>query len=661
MIEQNMLAKTSLDETSFDENVNIKDDFYGYANNKWMLENPLPNDFSRFGVFDKVYEKSVAQRKDLIMNLSEHPDAGVKDSDAQKICDIYKLGMDVERLNREGAGPIMPLIEKIETADLNHLEDLISWLHTGITSTFFSTGVGPDQRDSNKYLMNISYSGLGLGDRDYYLVDSKEHRRYMTAYEKFVKRLMSLCGYDEKSTQRIWNNVIELETKFAEHRKAKEVLRDPITLFNVMTFEDFKKRYSNFDWDNYFSSFKIEQLSEINVMDPEYIDFINELLPSLDSRIIKDLLIYDLVADCANLLSEDFEDAVFDFYGKAMNGTEEKQPRWKRIMGVPNSLFGEIVGKLYVEKYFPEENKQYMIKLVNNLKKALVTHIASLKWMSEETKEKAMEKLNSLRIKIGYPDKWKDYSHIHIDPEKSFFENIHEAQIWHTFDNYSKIKKPVDKDEWLMTPQAVNAYYNPTSNEICFPAGILQPPFFDINAEDAINYGRIGVVIGHEMTHGFDDRGRKYDKDGNLSNWWTNDDSTRFNELADLLVTQFDKVEVAPGIFANGKYTLGENIADQGGLRVALSAFRLAEENCDKPNRRMKYSPIQTFFLAYAKVWAENIRPESIPIRTKSDTHSLGRVRVNATLKNLREFIEAFGIKEGDGMFRPEDERIVIW
>lgn len=661
MIEKGLSEKVTLDESTFDPCVNLKDDFYSFANKKWMEENPLPNDFSRFGVFDKVHEKSIAQRKELITKLSEHPDANVMGTDAQKIRDIYELGMDVDRLNKEGAAPLRPFLDKIENANLSQLEDLIAWLHTGITSTFFTTGVGPDQRNSNKYLMNIGYAGLGLGDRDYYLVDNEENRRYIAAYEKFVKTLMTLSGYDEESAQRIWNNVIEIETKFAENRKTKEMLRDPDVIFNIMTYSDFKKRYSNFNWDAYFSAFGVEKLDEINVIDPEFIDFINNFLPTLDSRKLKDLLIYDLVADCANLLSEEFEDTVFDLYGKAMNGTEEKQPRWKRIMAVPNSLFGEIVGKLYVEKYFPEENKQYMVQLVENLRKALALHIKSLPWMSEETKRKALEKLDSLTIKIGYPDKWKDYSEINIDPSKSFFENIHAANVWFTHDNYSKINKPVDKTEWLMTPQAVNAYYNPTSNEICFPAGILQPPFFDINAEDAINYGRIGVVIGHEMTHGFDDRGRKYDKDGNLADWWTAEDSKQFNELAESLVAQFSKVEVAPGIFANGKYTLGENIADQGGLRVAMTALRMANEDNIDSNVKSEYSPEQVFYLAYANVWAENIRPESIAVRTKSDTHSLGRIRVNATLRNLDSFIEAFEINEGDAMFLPKNERIIIW
>lgn len=369
---------------------------------------------------------------------------------------------------------------------------------------------------------------------------------------------------------------------------------------------------------------------------------------------------FETVSDGSGLLSDDFHDANFQMFGKVMSGQEEPKPRWKRAMVIPNSMFGEAVGKLYVEKYFPEKNKEYMMILVENLRKALGKHIESLTWMSEETKAKALEKLATFKVKIGYPDKWKDYSEIHIDTKKSYLENVLEASKWFVKDNNSKLNKPVDKEEWHMTPQTVNAYYNPTANEVCFPAAILQPPYFDPEADDALNYGAIGVVIGHEMTHGFDDSGRQFDKDGNLKEWWTKDDSERFKLLADKLVDQFDAIEVAPGLHANGRYTLGENIADQGGLRIALTAYRDSRKR-KEDDLIDGFSPLQRFYISYANVWAGNIRNEEIALRTKTDPHSLEKLRTNATLKNIGQFFEAFDIEEGDAMWRKPEDRVIIW
>ena len=645
---------------NFDFSVSPSTDFYQYTNGGWMEKNPLPDDFSRFGVFDKVIEKSIFQRKELITTLSDHPQSNVKDTDAQKIKDIYELGMDTVRLNQEGASPILPFVERIKSADITKLEQLVSWLHLGITSTFFSSGIGPDQRNSDKYLLNIGYPGLGLGDRDYYIVENEENSRLLSAYETFVKEIMRLIGYDDDEAQRVWNNVLKLEKGFAQHKRSKEALRNPNLQFNIMRIDEFKKRYSNFDWNIYLNNLGIENIDELNVMDPDFLDYINTLLPKLTEQEIKDLFVFDLVSDSTGVLSEEFENADFELYGKAMMGTEEQQPRWKRIMGVPNSLFGEILGKLYVEKYFPKENKDYMVGLVEDLRSALKSHIMNLSWMTDSTKRKALDKLDNLKVKIGYPDKWKDYSDIHVDPEKSFHDNIYNASVALTKKNYSKLSQLVDKEEWLMNPQSVNAYYNPTSNEICFPAGILQPPFFNINADAALNYGRIGVIIGHEMTHGFDDRGRHYDKDGNLTDWWQPEDAKQFNKLSDALAEQFDSVEVSPGVKANGRYTLGENIADQGGIRLALTAY--LNSNYYHPTERIGgFDPVQRFFIAYSNVWAENIRPESIPVRTKIDTHSLGKVRVNETLRNIDSFMDSFSITDKDPMYRPENERTIIW
>lgn len=653
-------TKHGIETKNLDPTVKPGEDFYLYACGGWMKNNPLGAEYSRFGTFDQLRENARTQLKELILNLSENPDSKIKGTNAQKISDLYALGMDSARLNREGAAPLMPMIEKVEKMERNDLFKTLAWLHNGIGGAFFSTGVGADAANADMNIMHIGEAGIGLGDRDYYLEKNETNDKIMDAYRKYVLRVMELSGFGQKDAERIWDNVITIETEIAKNKKTREERRNPKDRYNMRTYADIKSTYGNIDWDTYFSELGIRDLDKANVSSLKFMDFINSYLPSLSERQLKDYIIFDIVTSSSNLLSDDFQQANFEMYDKVMSGIEEMEPRWKRVMTIPNSMFGEAVGELYVAKYFPEENKQYMKVLVENLKKALGKHIDNLSWMSDQTKEKAHEKLSTFTVKIGYPDKWKDYSGISIDPSKSWLENVREASKWYTQDNYSKLGKPVDKDEWHMTPQTVNAYYNPTTNEICFPAGILQSPYFDLSADDAQNYGAIGVVIGHEMTHGFDDSGRQFDKDGNLSDWWTEEDAAKFTKMADRLVEQFDAVEVAPGVHANGRFTLGENIADQGGLRVALTAYLDSQEG-KTPADIDGFSPVQRFYLAYANVWANNIRNEEILSRTKTDPHSLGSNRVNVTLRNLAPFFEAFGISDGDAMFRPEAERVVIW
>ena len=649
-----------IDMTNLDQDVDPRKDFYLYANGGWMKKNPLTPEFSQYSTFDHLRENAKLQLRDLITNLSKHPDSKVPGTIAQKVADIYNLGMDAERLNREGANPLRPLLEKVEKADLSDFESLLAWAHNGLASIFFSTGVGPDARDSDRNIMHIGEVGLGLGDRDYYLEKNENNHKIMVAYEVYVKKLMALIGHNEEAQQRIWDNVIWLETEFANNKMSKEDRRDPLKRYNPTTFQQLKISYPNINWDRYFSQLGVERFEDLTLSNPSFLNFINNLIPTLSPQQIKDYLTYEIVSESTGVLSDDFQEASFQLYGKVMSGAEEERPRWKRAMTIPNAMLGEAVGQLYVEKYFPKENKEYMLSLVDNLRVALDKHIRALSWMSDTTKQKALEKLAAFSVKIGYPDKWKDYSEINIDPTKSYLENVYNASVWYTQENYKKLNKPVDKSEWHMTPQTVNAYYSPISNEICFPAGILQPPYFDPNADDAQNYGAIGVVIGHEMTHGFDDSGRKFDKDGNLKAWWTEEDSIKFTSLADRLVDQFNKVEVAPGVYANGKYTLGENIADQGGLRLAFTAYMDHVAN-KKQVEIDGFTPIQRFYLAYANVWAANIREEEILKRTNTDPHSLGRNRVNVTLRNISPFIEAFQIKEGDPMFIKEEERVIIW
>lgn len=649
-----------IDQKNLDQTTSPKEDFYQYSNGGWIKEHPLTAEYSRFGMFDFLREQARDQLKDLILNLSEHEDAKTSGTVAQKVSDLYAMGMDEKRLNEEGYAPLKPLLEKIKNADTSKMEQLLAWQHLGIGSSFFGTGVGTDAMNSDMNILHIGEVGLGLGDRDYYLEENEQNAKILEAYRTYIKRAMELIGYDDEAQERVWKAVIKLETEFAKNKMPREDRRDPRKRYNIMTIDEIKSKYNQFDWDEYFKLLGLENVDKANVANPAFTQFIISYIPTLSDQEIKDYMTFETVNDATNLLSDDFINASFELYGRVMSGTEELKPRWKRSMAIPNSMLGEAVGKLYVEKYFPEENKEYMKNLVENLRKSLGKHIENLAWMSKETKAKALEKLDTFTVKIGYPDKWKDYSEIHIDPKKSYLENVLEASKWYVKDNYAKMNKPVDKDEWHMTPQTVNAYYNPTTNEVCFPAAILQPPYFDPSADDALNYGAIGVIIGHEMTHGFDDSGRQFDKNGNLSEWWTTEDADRFKSLADKLVAQFDAIEVAPGVNANGRFTLGENIADQGGLRIALTAY--LDSRKDKILEDIDgFSPLQRFYIAYANVWAGNIREEEIKLSTKTDPHSLGKLRVNATLKNIDEFFKAFEIKEGDEMWRPEEERVVIW
>lgn len=654
-----MENKKGIDRANLDLSANPKEDFYQFACGGWIKDHPLKGEFASYGMFDFLREEAREQLKDLILTLGEDPDAKTPGTIAQKVNDVYCQVMDTERLNREGAQPIRHLIERVETMDMADITVNVAWLHHGYADVFFGSGVGIDAKDSASHIFCLGEAGLTLGDRDYYLEDNETNRRIMEGYEEYVRKMMALAGYSEADTDRIWKSVIKIETEFARHKHTREQRRDPNLRYNIFTIEEIEERYPFVDWKRYLGHLGVSP-EKVDISNPEFYDFLNSFIPSLSEREMRDYFLYDVVSGASNLLGEAFEDLNFELFDRIMSGVEEKRPRWKKAMGLANSIFGEAIGQLYVARYFPEGNKAYMKNLVENLRKALKEHIENLSWMSAATKEKAVDKLEALTVKIGYPDKWKDYTGITIDPAKSLWENVFNASLWFIDDNLSKLGKPVDKEEWHMYPQTVNAYYSPVNNEICFPAAILQPPYFDVKADDALNYGAIGVVIGHEMTHGFDDQGRQFDKDGNLANWWLPEDEEKFKEVSDRLVRQFDEVEIAPGVHANGRFTLGENIADQGGLRIALTAYCEAVKEGPMPTID-GFNPLQRFYLSYADVWAGSIREEEKLVRTKSDPHSLNKNRVNVTLRNIREFFHAFGIREGDPMFRPEEERVVIW
>ena len=646
-----------VDRTNLNDSVAPQEDFYEYACGGWMKANPLKPEFSRFGTFDQLGENTREQVKSLVTSLDTKN--AVAGSAAQQIGDLYAMGMDSVRLNEQGATPILKDVETINNTKREDLIDLMATL-VGVDA-FFGTGVDADMMNSEMNTMYWSQGGLGLGDRDYYLEDSENTNAIREAYKTYIKTITSLAGYDEAAQQRVVDNVMRIETALAKAAMSREELRDPAASYNPMTLAQIAKDYPNVDLKRYFAKQGIDSIEIVIIGQPKSLAAVNEILGKESEEALRDYITAGYIASAASYLSDDFINANFELR-KVISGVQQLQPRWKRALAIPNGLLGEALGQLYVEKYFPQSSKDKMLDLVNNLKVALGQHIDALTWMSDSTKAQAHEKLSTFTVKIGFPDKWRDYSDLTIDPSKSYWENV-QAAIKHNVDfSLADYGKPVDKTRWYMPPQTVNAYYSPLSNEICFPAGILQAPFFDPEADDALNYGAIGVVIGHEMTHGFDDQGRQFDKDGNLKNWWAEEDAVAFNALADILVAQFDSVVVdeATNTHANGRFTLGENIADQGGLRVALTAYRNSQAN--NPAEVIDgFTPEQRFFLAYANVWAGNIRNEEILSRTKTDPHSLGRWRVNATLRNIEEFFQAFDVKEGDAMYRPTEERVIIW
>lgn len=649
-------APTSgIDKTNLDTLVSPKQDFYQYACGGWMANNPLPDEFSRFGTFDQLGENNREQLKELITGLDRN--TAEPGSNAQKIADMYAMGMDSVTLNQQGATPLAADLAKINSLSKDSLTIAVATM-PGVAA-FFGTGVEPDLANASVNAMYFQQSGLGLGDRDYYLLNTEEEQKVRDAYKTYLAQLATLAGYSEADAQRLVGNTMDIETKLAEASMSREELRDPAKSYNPTAIAEIEKNYPNVNITNYFKAQGIDKIDTLIVGQPNFLAAVDSIIAETDIQALRDYTAAGYLSSAASYLSDDFVNAEFEL-SKVISGVQEQLPRWKRAMSVPNAILGEALGQLYVEKYFPAESKAKMLDLVGNLQKALGQHIDSLTWMSDATKIKAHEKLDAFIVKIGYPDTWRDFSKLTIDPSKPYWENIKESIIFNQNYNLADFGKPVDKTRWHMSPQTVNAYYNPTTNEICFPAGILQKPFFDPDADNAANYGAIGVVIGHEMTHGFDDQGRLFDKDGNLANWWTAEDSQAFTALADSLAGQFDQIIVLGDTHANGRFTLGENIADQGGLRVSHTAYHNSLKGGDGEIID-GLTPDQRFYLAYANVWAANIRDAEILRRTKTDPHSLGRWRVNATLRNIEPFFSAFDIVDGDAMYRPVEERVVIW
>ena len=649
------VAKSALDLANLDRTVSPGADFYQYATGGWQAAHPLKPEYSRYGSFNVLNDDNEARLKKLFENLGAS--APVPGSEAQKIDDLYKLGLDSARLASEGAEPLRKgLAEIAAVSDSRSLAETVARMHAASEYPFFGAYVSADMTDSNVNVLYISQSGLGMGDRDYYL--DTANAGIKEAYRQYLSRIFALSGAENPDSAAV--DALEVEDALARISWSSVELRDVQKSYNPISAKDLKSTYPQFDYGAWFRTLEINEPERIIVGQPSYLAGLDSLLASTDLEKLKNYLSAQYISEYSTVLGDDFYDAYFDFFKKTMTGAKEMQPRWKRSLNVASSLLPEAVGKLYVESYFPQESKDAMLKMISNIRAALGEHIDSLAWMSDSTKMVAKEKLEAITVKVGYPDKWKDYSTLIINPTLSYMENVRNICAWNAADNLSRLDKPVDKTEWLMSPQTVNAYYNPATNEICFPAAILQPPFFNPEADDAVNYGAIGVVISHEMTHGFDDQGRHFDKNGNMTDWWKKEDEETFKKMTDILVAQFDSVYVLPGLRANGALCLGENIADQGGLRVAYTALQNSFGGV-RPADIDGFTAEQRFYLSYANIWAMNITDEEKARLTKLDVHSLGENRVNVTLRNLQTFFDAFGIEEGDPMFLPEEERVVIW
>lgn len=633
-------------------------DFYQFACGGWMKNHPLTDEYARFGSFDLLAENNRAQLKGLIEELAGK--TSEPGSVAQKIGDLYNMAMDSVKLNAGGLSPVKPDLERIAAlTDKKELPELIASMRRNGFDAFFGVYVNSDDTNSVMNIVHTYQGGISLGEREYY-IDNDEHTKEIRAkYQEHVAKMFALAGYTPEQAQKAASDVMMIETRLAKAAYDRIKLRDPHANYHKMAVADLKNEIPGIDWDVYFAALGLKGLAEVNASQPEPLKEVAAILNGADLGAQKNYLSWKVIDGAAGYLSDDFTAQNFDFYGKTLSGTKEMKPRWKRAVSTVDGALGEAVGQMYVEKYFPAAAKERMVKLVANLQGALGERIQALSWMSDGTKAKAQEKLDAIYVKVGYPDTWRDYSGLEISDD-SYWENIKRSNVFDYDYMIAKAGKPVDKTQWLMTPQTVNAYYNPATNEICFPAGILQYPFFDMNADDAFNYGAIGVVIGHEMTHGFDDQGRQYDKNGNLKDWWTAEDAKNFEARAQVLVNHFDSIEVLPELHADGRFTLGENIADHGGLQVSHLAFRkvLAQQPLAEVGG---FTPDQRFFLSYANVWAGNIRDEQIRMLTKADPHSLGRWRVDGALPHIGAWYEAFGIQDTDPLYLAPDNRASIW
>ena len=654
--------RSGIDLNNLDKTVRPADDFYEYACGGWRKAHPLPAAYSRFGSFDQLNETNNERINGILKELqsNSYPMGTVE----QKLSDLYKLSMDSARREKDGLTPLQPYLKQLEDAKTKEaLFDIQLKLMPYGESELFTAGIGADERNAAENILTINQGGLTLGLKDYYLETDEATTKISEAYKKHIVRMFQLYGYKKAAAEKKMKNIMKVETELAKASKSRTELRDPIANYNKMTLQEFATRYPHLQLERQMNAKGIQSryIQQMVVGQPAFLDVADKVFAAMTVAEYRDVMEWGIIDGATGYLNDAVREANFDFYGKVMSGRKEDHPLWRRSTNQVQGVMGEALGRIYVKKYFPASSKERMKTLVENLRIALGERIAAQDWMDDSTKVNALLKLNTFYVKIGYPDKWTDLSRLNIDAKKSYFENMLECRrFWNAWQIEHTAGKPVDRDDWYMHPQTVNAYYNPTTNEICFPAGILQVPFFDPTADDAFNYGAIGVVIGHEMTHGFDDQGRRYDKEGNMHDWWKKSDEKKFTERTDKYADFFSNIKVLPDLNANGRLTLGENLADHGGLQVAWYAYKNATKRHPLPVID-NLTADQRFFLAYAGVWAANVTEEEMRNRTKSDPHSLGQWRVNGALPHIDMWYDAFHVKKTDKMYVPKEQRLSLW
>lgn len=651
---------SGIDKANLDMSVKPGNDFYRYAAGGWLKSHPLDDEHTDNGAFTDLFEENQKKIQELILEYANTPQQ--KGTLGQKIGSLYNLAMDSVRRNKEGWTPLKPKLDRIAAISNRKEYQLVTAQldRMGANTMMFGIGVGSDMRNAEMNIVSIGQGGLGLGTRDYYLNDDEQTVKVRNAYKNYLKNLFMLIGNDEAAAEMKMQAVMAIETQIAKASYSQVELRDINNNYHKMSYNELVLDYPGIDWGNVFLVTGFPKFDTVDVGQPEPIHEVEKILAETSLDDLKAYAEVKVISGSANYLSDNFRVEAFKL-SSVMNGVQQDRPRWKRAVSLVSGVLGETIGKLYVEKYFPESSKKRMLELVRNLQEALAQRIDEATWMTAETKVRAKDKLENFIIKIGYPDKWKDYSGLQVDESLSLCENMGKIAEFLSLEEINrKVNKPVDKMEWLMTPQTINAYYNPTTNEICFPAAILQPPFFDPNADDAANYGAIGCVIGHEMSHGFDDQGSQFDKTGNQSDWWTPQDKKNYEVRTKVLENHFSRYEAIPGKYVNGKLTLGENIGDNGGINISFRALQNAMKKNPLPLKD-GFTPEQRFFLAYARVWASNMRPEYIEYIITVDPHSPNEARVNAALPNIDAWYDAFNVKKGDKLFLPKKQRVQIW
>lgn len=652
-----------IDPANFNTAVDPNVDFYEYSNGAWLKNNPIPPEYSRWSSWNEIIDKNYIVLKEILENAAAKTNSP-KGSNLQMLGDLYYSAMDTGKIEREGMNPLKEELAMIDgIGSKEDFQRVFSIMKKYRSGGLFGLFAGQDDKNSANMILNFFQGGLGMPNKDYYLKDDEKTKQIRDKYAQYMVKLFTLAGTDQMQAQEIARKIFDIETRLAKASMSRTEMREAEATYHLMTLNEVKALMPDFNFDSFFTQLGIGEdyrfQNGINVGQPEFMKEVNRMLSDVSIEDWKNYLKWNLIRNAADALSSDFANADFDFYSKTLRGTEQRQLRWRESLDHVQSVMGEPLGQLFVEQKFTPETKTKALEMVANIKEAFRERLKSNTWMSDETKKQALDKLDKFKVKIGYTDKWKDYTGLQID-RSSFYNNMKNAAEFNTFLNLNKIGRPVEADEWFMFPQTVNAQYNASKNDITFPAGIMQPPFYDPNADDAVNYGAIGSVIGHEITHGFDDQGRKYDGDGNLKDWWTDEDAAKFKEQADKLVAQFGSYLVIDTMHVNGQLTLGENIADLGGIIIAYHALKKTLEGKEKQLIE-GFTPEQRFFLSFSQVWKGNSRPESLRLQVNTDPHSPGKYRVIGTIANVIEFMDAFGGKPGDPMINTDANRVVIW